>query len=526
MYHFIFLFKSWSTKLLVLFVIFEMAFFSDVYTVFGCVYCLYGWFIVNKFVIQPKYIFRNPLSSFLVIGYGLCSFYFPLPATLIELKPITYNLDIPLDVFFHGILSVTMVVISFKLYLYLYEEYKGASIFRKYLSKTGFYKVPDDFQVWAMGFIGVVSLLFTFLTGGNTSSDVSSGARFIEGFIPFAYAPYFLLLKPIYTKNLEAKSKTSLRPFVFYSMIILLLAFMSNHRATFMKVIMGVGFVYFLGLLLGRFSYKFFTTKNVLIFSFVMYLLTGPLSDLGIAMVTVRGQKHDVSASELAMLTLDVYADESVLVKNRIVSLAAVVNKGSWDEHYLDNIFLARLCNLKAVDINLYHAERIKDRSKMRNFFGDQLMALMPKPLLEALKIRVNKGSVTKASYGDYLYYLSTGNFYGLESKRQSQLNGAGLASFGFWYIPLLVLVMFPLFGILDLFSFFKNGKTYITIAALTIMPMILTFFNFEGISTFVSFMFRGWLQLIFLYLILLKITSLLNIFKVGKSVDYGAEYG
>jgi hypothetical protein len=388
------------------------------------------------------------------------------------------------------------------------------------LKKIGFYKVPNDYQIWAMGIIGLLSLLFTFLTGGNISNDVSSGARFIEGFMPFAYVPYYLLLKPIYTNHIDAKKKSYITLFVVYSIVILLLAFMSNHRATFMKVIMGLGFVYFLGLLLSKFTYKLFTTKNVITFSFVIYILSGPLVDFGTAMLVVRGQKHNVTAKKLMVLTLDAYSDEKALLAKRRILDGVAVDNPRWDEHYLNNIFLARLCNLKAADINLYHAERIKNKTKMREFFTDQLLALLPRPILIGLNINIDKDFVTKASYGDYLYYLSTGDSYGLESKRQSQLNGAGVASFGYWYLPILVLVMFPLFGILDIFTFISNNKAYITIPALTIMPMILTFFNFEGISTFMNFTIRGWIQLIALYLIILKITSLIK-FQV-KTVNNG----
>jgi len=508
---FLSLFKKWSLKILLALCVLEAVFFPELTVAFGIIYSLYGWMLIDKFVIKRNIILRYPLSSIIVIGYGLCNFYFPIPATLSEGKSIIFNLDIPNTVFIQGILSLTVVVISFLLYVNIQNTVTGQSLFRKVLSKSGFYLAPSNFEIWAMGLIGAVSLFYIFYTGNNTSENASSFSKLLQGFFPFAYCPYYLFFKNLYSRS--HSKRTNIAIFLAYSVVILLLAFMTNHRATFMKVIMGLGFTYLLGLFLQRFSFQLFTPKKILIYLTLLYLLTGPLVDLGLAMVAARAFKNNTSSIGLVTKTIDIYLNDEALNKTRKRWEGVVVTNKRWDEHYVDNIFLGRLCNLKAADLSLYHSERIQNTSKMRSFLNNKIISLLPSPVLGFLDIELDKKSINKASYGDYLYYLSTGDSYGLQSKRQAQINGAGMAAFDYWYLLVLFIIMIPLFWLIDLLTFSKENIIYITVPALTIMPMIMTLFNFEGLSTFISFILRGWIQLVLIYIILLKVTKFMKKF-------------
>ncbi|GGB92589.1 hypothetical protein [Dyadobacter sediminis] len=508
---FLFIFKKWALKILLGLCILEIVFFPELTVAFGIVYSLFSWMLIDKFVLKKNIILKHPLTSIIIIGYGLCSFYFPIPATLSEGKSIIFNLDIPNTVFLQGMLSLTVVVISFLVYIRIQNTITSKSLIRKILNKSGFYAAPTDFQIWAMGIIGLVSLFYIYYTGTNTSENATSFSKLLQGFFPFAYCPYFLFFKNLYSRS--SPKKSSITIFLAYSAIILLLAFMTNHRATFMKVIMGLGFTYLLGLFLQRFSFQLFTPKKIFIGLVLFYLLTGPLVDLGLAMVAARAYKNSTSSLGLVTKTIDIYLDDKALEKTRKRWEGIVITNKRWDEHYVDNIFLGRLSNLKAADLSLYHSERIQNTSKMRNFLYNQITSLLPSPVLNLLDIEVDKVSINKASYGDYLYYLSTGDSYGLQSKRQAQINGAGMAAFDYWYLLILFIVMIPLFWLIDLLTFSIDSMTYITVPALTIMPMIMTLFNFEGLSTFISFILRGWIQLVLIYMVLIKITNVMKRF-------------
>lgn len=514
--NFIGLFNYWSVRILIFLVILEMIFFFSPETLFGVFTSMYGWLLIVKLVIKHKVVSKYPLSSLIVIGFGLCNFYFPLAATLMEWHPVTFNLDVPNLVFLHGVLAITVVVFSFLLYIKLCElTGNRPSAIRRILTNIGFYSPPDDLQIWILGGIGLMSLLFVFGSGANSSDAVGSDSKFISGFFPFAYSPYFLFLKNIYSDKPVKSQKKMIWVFVIYTILLLVVAFMTNHRSTFMKVVMGLGFTYFVGLLMSKFSYKIFTPKNLVVYLITFFLLTGPLMDLGLAMVIVRGQKHDLSSSELVEETVAVFLNRDELESAKKLMDGTVITNRLWDEHYVDNIFLARLCNLKANDLSLYHAEKINDITKTQDFFFQKMTALLPSPVLEFMDIHIDKDMINLASYGDYIYYISTGDYYGLESKRQAHLEGAGMAAFGYWYLLILVIVIIPLFGLMDLLTFPIKREYYITIPALTIMPMIMTIFNFEGLSTFISFIVRGWIQMVILYVVLYKITGLIKKIKL-----------
>ncbi|REA64484.1 hypothetical protein DSL64_02745 [Dyadobacter luteus] len=510
---FLSIFKSWSIRILILSSILELVLFPELPVLVGIAYSVIGWLIVYNIVLNEKTINNYPLSSLVVLGYGLCNFYLPMPATLLELKPITYNLTVPYSVFFHGIMSLSIVAISFRIYIH-FANTKLVSPARRLLKYSGFYTSPDDLQIWLMGLVGIISLFVLYYAGIHTEEGESSSSKLIQGFFPFAYCPYFLFFKNLYSGT--PKRRNNIYIFVAYSLIILLLAFMTNHRATFMKVVMGLCFTYLLSLLMNRISPDIFSGKKIAAYVIIVYLLTGPLVNLGLAMVTVRAQKKETSSIDMISKTIDVFFNEEALNQTRKKMEGVIVTNYLWDEHYVDNIFLARLCNLKASDLNLYHAERIDDSTPMREFLGNFVLALFPSPLLQILDITIDKKQIMKASYGDYLYYLSTGDYNGLESKRQSQVNGAGIAAFGYLYLLLLALVIIPVFYAVDLLSFRHDKRQFITVPALTIMPMLMTFFNYEGISTFLGFIIRGWIQMVVVYIILFRLTGFISkIFKI-----------
>jgi hypothetical protein len=519
-FKFIFLFKYWTQRILLFLCIIEFAFYPNLITICAIFYSIYGWFLVSTVTLKPTLFSKHPIPTCIVMGYGLFSFFLPILATLLEFKPVYFNMDIPLEVFTNGVLSVTMVVLILKLYVYVNSQINKPFFLRKTLFRYDFYKKPNDFQIWIIGGIGLVAFIITLISGTHIREDVSNSEKFLEGLTIFCYAPYFLFMKNMYScRDDSTKKTTNTVIYVIYTVTIVFLALISNHRSTFLKIILGLSFVYFLGLLLGRFSYKIFTPKTLIRYFILLFLLTGPLLDLGIAMLTVRSKKKNVEPTELVGLTIDAYLDNESLNRTKELVEGKVVYNKLWSEYYLNNIFLARLCNLKAADINLFHAQRVKNNSRMRDYYIDKTLALLPSPALNFFNVDIDKGTIQKASYGDYIYYLSTGDSLGLESKRQSHLYGAGFATFGFGYLIILIPVLFCLFGVMELFVFEINHKKYFTIPLLILMPMMFTFFNYEGLYTFTNFILRGSIEKILLYILLFKFTMLL--YNIAKSTKF-----
>ena len=72
-----------------------------------------------------------------------------------------------------------------------------------------------------------------------------------------------------------------------------------NQRGTFMMGLVTPAFAYTLGLLLGVFKTRILTVRNVAVAGILIWVLTGPFTDLGTAMLLVRDQRKDIPPDEL-----------------------------------------------------------------------------------------------------------------------------------------------------------------------------------------------------------------------------------
>src|SRR3989337_3699414 len=100
---------------------------------------------------------------------------------------------------------------------------------------------------------------------------------------------------------------------VLYAALLLAISIGRNSRGAFILGLTTPVYAYGLGLILGVFKTKILSVKNVVIAGLILWFLTGPLSDLGTAMLIVRGTRTEISAAELITETLDVLGDEQAI---------------------------------------------------------------------------------------------------------------------------------------------------------------------------------------------------------------------
>ncbi len=186
------------------------------------------------------------------------------------------------------------------------------------------------------------------------------------------------------------------------------------------------------------------------------------------------------------------------------------------DEFYLDNVFLARLCNLKFPDNSISRALKLNEagRRYIREFEWQKTLGVFPRPVLKLLGLSVDKNFTTSSSTGDVMLYAVTGSPYVLGGFRTGSIFGSGYAMFG-WFYPLV-------FGLLAVFIFiFADAQTSRKqISNQTgranwqpiLSPMaIITFFTWffyltsaatgcDSMSKLAQFMLRGWLQVLLIY--------------------------
>ncbi|MFD1145334.1 hypothetical protein ACFQ4C_29680 [Larkinella insperata] len=473
---------------------------------------LIAWGLVTKFFLNNKQLWAFPLSTFLIVGFCVTHFYFPLVFTLLEGKPVVYNLTQPLSVFLHSLITLFVLIITHS----IYRSFDARSRLGTALNKVKLYEPPTDIQVWAMGFIGLGAMFYIYFYSPSVGREATGAAdKAIQAFVPFTYAPFFIPFGKLYGKR-EPVSKRLIFMLIAFTLLLFVVSLGRNSRGAFMLGFTSVVFAYGLGLLLGLFKSQLLTFKNVFIAGSIVWLLTGPIADLGTAMVLVRAQRNSTARSELIKQTLEVYQNKEALEAAKNVGKK---EKKDWDEDYMDNIFLARFCNMKYNDASLVMADKLKEHdADILDFSIDRLITTLPAPFIEALNINVDKKSLSSVSFGDYLYVRAGAGESALGAFRTGHYAGTGMAAFGWWYVLILALLMLPVYLLIDKLSFRITNNQYpswnpkskepgFSLCALLSLTLVFTFLQAESVVSIATFIIRGWAQVVLLYLAIFHIT-------------------
>lgn len=500
-------FKKWTTIAILIAVLIQNIFFPSLANFFGTFIVLVLWVLTYWLIMQPINFKRYTFSTFILLGFSFTQFILPVIFLLTEWKPLIFNLKFPLSVFLHSFLSFLVLLIAFLIYKNRFHFIRD--ILQKILKNTPVYSPPTNKQLWLMGVLGVIAILLKKIIF-KSDVEVSTGSEWVNliaGFIPFTFLPLLIPLQKVFKKRTESYSMITI---ILFFVLIVVLGILVNSRGQFMEGLLIVGLVYFLGLLIGKFNYRIFKFKTLLIVGIAGWLLTGPLSDLGTAMVVTRSLRSDISATQLLHETFKTYQNKEAL--RRYIKIAKL-SDSDWDETYFDNIFLARFCNLKFNDASLEQAYKLKnlpDR-RMQKVVDDKFWATFPHPIINYFDLKIDKKKINSGSYGDFLYNLNSRG--GIGGFRTGNFEGVGLASFGWWYLLVLFVGSFLLFSFADAFVYkLNNGRYLPSILGLMSIGFFFTYFGVssssESITTIFIFVIRGWIQLVLLYILVYFITK------------------
>lgn len=514
------LFIKWSWIFIGIAGVLQLAFWPTKENFFAVTTIVISWSLLVTFMLKYHVLRQYPLSSFMVLGLVISQCFLPLVFTLLEGHPVTFNLRVPLLVFLHSLLAVIVVIAA---HFFYRTQLKKQPFFHKAIQKKlihiGFFRTPSDSQIWIMGWIGLSAMFYVYFYSPSVGNEVSGvGNKFFQGFIPFTYAPFYILIKRMYS-GIDKRSKKLMLQLAFFVMLLFIVSIGRNSRGAFMFGFTGLGFGYFLGLLLGIFPSKILTRRNLIIAAVSFWLVTGPLSDLGVAMVIVRGQRSNVDRIELLELTFEKFQNKKELAdyKENMSGQGA-----EWDEQYLDNIFLARFCNLKFNDASLEISERLGGVDPAVTTYAiERPMALFPQPVIDLFGIEVDKQKVNSSSSGDFLYERVGGNALG--GFRVGHFAGFGMASFGWFYLLLLFVLIIPVFFLWDLLalrfrpSVLNKRNVIFGLGGLLSLTALFQFIMFENVLYITQFLIRGWIQMVFLYWVIFQFTRIVSGFFIKR---------
>lgn len=478
---------------LLLFSVLECVFFFDWANVLGCGVSIYGWLLMNRFVLRRKNLQRFLLPTLAVTGYVIFYYFLPLIVTFIEFKPITFNFEVPYLTFSNNFVNVSVMVLAYCIAKHYYSE---KNVLTTIWDKCGYFHPFTERQIWIIGFIGLFcwSYYATFFLKYNQSiSEISEGGEggFVSDFLKmvggFAAFPMILLN----SKLAGFKTKTSKKWIYLYLLFFLLATMASGRRGAMLFPI--ISYLMLLVLVAIKERRFLFSGKKAGIYLVLFLVLSGPVSDIAFAMALNRVENRNIFVG-----IWDTISDREKFNKLKSLALVAIDNSSGWNEYYVDNTILDRFCNLRVQDATLFYAKELGFADKgMKEFVNQYLLNEVPTFItrnLGAKKVLLNSPVDYMASRYFKEDWYSFGN-------RVSGDTGVGLFWLGYLYYP-VALIIYSLF-FYYLCSLVKNrsGIQYIPLPIkCLIMTFFSTFMNGQGILICIHTLVRGGYLGIFIF--------------------------
>ncbi len=362
-----------------------------------------------------------------------------------------------------------------------------------------------------IGSIGVLLLgLQTFFGGKGAEKTILDSIA--QGFYPLTYVPYCILLKPLIGGNTAKglKWKTLL---AVYTIVLLIVSVAKNSRGELFMGVASVAIAYMYAIATGIPEIKRPSGKQVAVCAILLLTAAGPVADLALSMVITRAQREDVSALSLVQSTFDVYHDKDQL--NNAKQLMSAMTS-DWDERYVDNLFLARLANLKFTDNSIELSKELDSQqtSQIRQDEWDRFLSALPTPMLVGLGLNVDKNLATGGSGGDFLYATAIRSETPIGGYRTGSILGMGYALFGWYYILALIPIAALTFAMADALTSkrsynvdAKHSFRIVLFNPLVVATYFSWFFYFTSAATGVEswselghWFVRGWIQIAFIY--------------------------
>jgi len=447
-----------------------------------------------------KALGTHPLSSFSIFGFCVTS---QLGALLVQSASglaVSASLHQPLVTFSMLAMYQAIALLAHVLYRMMTASSSAKpGLLRHTFQKLGVYATPSVINLWFIGGIGLFSVLLSRI------SPVANGLSFL------AWAPFLI---PIYAQQSGVKYcnvKRNYLALLAYALLIALMAMAFNARGMMLS---GGATVALLALLIGMRSIKPVTATLLLRLGMVLLLgaaLSWPVSNLVTAMVVARDVRGKISGSEMVVKTLENFQDPEKLESYTRQHLATAL-RSSYDEKYINNPAIARFVITKFHDNAIYFAGKVSDKGadELMKVSGDFFWAALPQPVLDALKIDVDKSKMY-FSMGDVLVNLAAG--LPLGGEKTGSIFGQGWVLFGYLFPVIYFAMCLVLFAALDLFLI-QNSSGKVTLAVigmLNVWPSFLFGITADSLHQLFIGVARGVLQSVILYSIVFAVARMLS---------------
>ncbi|MHB8387391.1 hypothetical protein [Metallibacterium sp.] len=500
----------WALVLAV--VILQMAIAFDADNLAMSALLLAGNGLGYAYALRQDLLRRLPISSLMLLGYTFSYFTLPPLGQLLALQPVTHHLIHPVLDEGYALLGLLALIGGHVLYARSAPLRALRNALRKHVYvRTGFFREPRLAQLWLMGLLGIVAVILV-RPYAEHAGGLSIGHAVLNGLRPFVYVPYVLLLLPAWSAR-QRIAKGQLAALLPYSAVLVVLSFIANSRAYLLMGFASLLILYAYLVAGGHLRLPRVRPRNFIALVLLVLLVVGPVTQLAMAMVVVRGLRAELTPLQLVEQTWRVYRAGGVAETYAQQMQPAALQQAGVGEVYFDNLFLNRLANLRFVDNAVVNARQMAgpQRDYFRGIEYGKVLALMPQPLIDGLDLPVDKAAVTKGSSGDFLLYAATGNRYVIGGFRQGSLLVDLEVTFGALWPFALMLLSALVFAFVDAWCLVgtdrQTGTWWVRFNPLVIGMLFSLVFMFtsaatgtESLAGLLGIPMRGWLQIAVLY--------------------------
>lgn len=482
--------------------ILEIVFFFSIDTLYAIFITLTGLVLCKKIVFNTYNLLYYPVSTLALSFFALFFLVMPMPATMMEFKPVIYNMHSPINTF-------TQLLILYITLIIIHEIYKKISHRRNPLRtlfiRIHFFDKLSSYEIWTLIFFSTIYYVLTITIWGRYSeegnnADIPTGLYLI-GFILGGYyqiAPIFFFNK---FNIIKQPYRTHTPIIITLTILLFIIGIATNMRTATVLVFANFAFMAVVYILYFPINLKkIFKSKYIVPFLLLAYFFSGPFMDISKAMLVNRGDRYGVSGIDMLYKTFNTLKNKKETKYYKQVTMAKS-DKIIWDEEYLFNDVLNRFCSLKILDETLFHAQRIGySNPHMQKDLLLQIVSVLPAIIKEKVL-----GENIKLYYTltDKLYALSINTPFSPGGVKIGTLQGLGLALFGYWYPLILLPVFIIIFFLFDATVFYTSKRMFFSLWFLVNIIMCCYYFSDGHYYTFeIRFIIRSYLESITFYLL------------------------
>lgn len=478
-------------------------------------YCVAGTLLLLT-VFDRKTLAKNPLSSLVVMGFGFTHFFFPIVFTSIMGRSVAYRMNIPHVVFGWALMTFGFVVLFHKLYCNAdFIQKPRIEIQKRVFTPAGLFTPPKNSQLWIMGSLGLFAMYLDVSGGGNVPEIMM---KVVNGFNPFSFAPFFLLIQPGWgpQKNLKSGNIVALACF---TAIMFFIAMASGRRGYVVLGFVNAGLIYFLSLCTGALA-KPKVRPVLLVVGTILCLIFIPLLLQAFRAAQISRHGSSVSLSQRFAQFWIAFQDSQSSRDHHEAVEALTLKYGLWDEDYSGNEFFNRLSNPRVHD-NLMSAVfelQEADLVSVQELDYRRALATLPSPVLKSLGVSIDKEKTIGGSVADYIWILRNNTPWTFGEFKAGSLIASTYCYVGSFFPVVIAAMAVPVFFLSDLLALrVRVARNEFK----TIIPLIGYLQGYSFFSTFststtmespgalLGALTRGFLQAMVLYWVVFHLTAL-----------------